>query len=417
MTTFFNFSDATNSQETIDAMALEQTIANGYAKKVNMRDYGYEQSGSHRGDASALANLFRAILNGRLIDENANAEQQQKNKEALNVQILELEKEAESIQAEQRKIQDVQIPKAEAEIRDHDERILQVRKDEASGLYQPGAINRFTLWKLGFSVVLLAVYLTCFYVSAVYSGIIRNIGAELEGDNDQVMTLFSNIFVPGAFSVFSLHWIAPILLFCFAIALDVIYDAFKGWVRILSITICVLVTLALDGLIAYKIEQKSQEIKSMMGLADPDHVWWLSPDFYIVVLMGFVATIVWGLLLYAFKKELAKKDAHRVVALEIRHINDLKRTVHKFIFDLKAAFADLDAKMAKLVLDIKNLKERQRTLLFSKAELEKSINDFYDGWLSYLNGLSNSDSEKAACETVREQFYARHIDGSNFKTP
>ncbi len=407
MTNFFDFQNAVSAAGQSVFAPME---TDSYAEKVNMRDYGYQQSGAHRGDARALANLFRQIRNGRLIDENANEEQQRRNRDILNAQVLELEKEAEAVASEQRKILEVLIPNAEAEIKAYDEQILHVRKDEAAGLYKPGAIKRFTLWKLGLAVALLGVYLFCFYISAVYSGMIRNIATELEGNSEELQALFSNIFVPGAFSVFNLHWLAPILLLAFAVALDVLTETWKGLGRSIAVVGAVLITLALDALIAYKIEEKGQEVKVMMGLADPNHTWWRSADFYIVLIMGFVATIFWGLLLNAFKKELAKKDTHRVVALEIAHFNGLKRAAGKLISELRGRVADLNTQMSKLLLDIKSLKERQHNLLFSRAELEKSINDFYDGWLSYLNGLTDADRQKEACESVREQFYSDHID-------
>ncbi len=412
MTNFFNNIASSISNNNQVEQPSNLMVSDTKALRVNMSEYGYEQSGDHRGDPMALANLFRMILNGRIIDENANMEQQQKNQEAIQEQIVELEKQAEDIVADQKKIREVDIPKTKAEILDYDEQILQVRKDEALGLYKPGAINRFVLWKLIIGVVMGAIYIICFYVSAVYSGIIRNIGTELEGDDVQIQTLFSSVFVSDAFTMFDFHWIAPILLFSFALVLDILVSSFQKTARIISVSLAVLLTLFLDGLIAFKIEEKIQEIKSMTGFTDAEHHWYSSADFYIVILMGFFGTLAWGILFHNLKKEVAKTDANRVVALEIRHLQDLKRKADKLVFEFEALFADLEAKMGKLLLDIKQLKKRQNTLVFSKAELEKSINDFYNGWLSYINGLGNRITLKQDCEAVLQKFYIEHIQDS-----
>ncbi|PWJ57296.1 hypothetical protein CLV98_1072 [Dyadobacter jejuensis] len=409
MTTFFTTVANSLSNNHSVAAPSDLALPMAQAQRVNMSEYGYEQSGGHRGDATALANLFRMILNGRIIDENANVEQQQKNHLAIREQIVELEKQAEDIVADQKKVREVDIPRTKAEILDYDEQILQVRKDEALGLYQAGAINRFVYWKLIIGVILGAVYIFSFYVSAVYSGVIRNIGAELEGADIEIQTLFSSVFVPQAFTVFDFHWVAPILLFLFAFVLDFLVGTLQKTARVASVTVAVLITLFLDALIAYKIEEKIHEVKLMTGFADNEHHWWLSADFYIVIMMGFIGTIAWGVLIHALKKEIEKKDANRVVALQIRHLKDLKRKAERLVYEFEGHFTDLGAKMEKLLLDIKQLKSRQNTLVLSKAELEKSVNDFYNGWLSYINGLGNGAALKYECQAVMQQFYEENI--------
>jgi hypothetical protein len=424
MTTFFNplrpalNGTATESLEaSVPEPVLTETPSVAHAwesaavKRVNMRDYGFEQSGLHRGDAAGLDNLLRQIMNGRLIDENANLEQQQQYQAQIGEEIAELEKQAEEVLTQQRRITEVDIPKAEAEIHRLEEEMHQIRVDEAKGYYAPNTVDRFSLWKFGVASVVGLVYVFCFYLSAVYSGMIRNIGTEIESVDGtaSASTLFSNIFVKGAFSTFDFHWIAPVLLLMFAFVLDYLWDHTEGKARMGWMIGVAAMVLFLDALIAFKIEEQAQSIKRLMGLEDPNHHWWSSTDFWIVLVMGFVATLGWGVLVYAFKTELGKTDARKIVNLEIQHRLGLKATVEQLIFDLKGQLTELGGKLNQLYLGIKRLKEKQKTLKVSLSELEKSVTDFYDGWLAYLNSRGNCEPVKRKCEAVMAEFSAAYF--------
>lgn len=423
MTTFFNplrpdlngtASDAIESAEIMPAetpIAAPHTLDNAIAKRVNMRDYGFEQSGVHRGDAKALANLFRQILSGRLIDENTNLEQQQEHQARIGEQIADLEKQSEEVLSRQRRITEVEIPQAEAEIRSLEDEIHEIRVDEAAGRYNPDQMNRFALWKYGIMTVLGLLYVVCFYISAVYSGLIRNIGAaaqNTEGESN-LRILFSNVFVKEAYSELDFHWVAPILLLMFAIVLDFLWDQLQGRKRIVAMVVVALLVFVLDALIAFKIEDVCFQIKKMTGTEDPNHYWLSSADFWIVVVMGFVATLAWGVVLYAFKQELAKVDPRRMVTLEVARRQGLKAAVTKLIFTLKGEMQDLEGKLGQLYLAIKHLREKQRTLRVSLAELEKSVSDFYDGWLAYLNSRGNCEPVKQSCAEVMTAFSDAHL--------
>lgn len=425
MTTFYNFlrpalsghSEQPNvSPELVESIVVDPAPTphpweSAAVKRVNMRDYGFEQSGVHRGDATALDNLLRQIMNGRLIDEDANLEQQQKHQAQIGEQIAELEKQCEEVLSQQRRIMEVEIPRTEADIRKLDADVHQIRVDETSGKYATHTLNRFALWKYGVASVLGLIYIVCFYVSAVYSGMIRNVGMEIEsGDGTaSASTLFSNVFVKGAFSELDFHWIAPVLLLMFAFVLDYIWDHVQGKVRYFWMGVAVVVVLVLDALIAYKIEEQGQYLKTLMGLDRPDHYWWSSADFWIVLVMGFVATLVWGVVVYAFKTELAKTDSRQIVKLEIEHRHQLKANAEGLMYDLKGQLNDLGGKLAQLRLGIKHLREQQRTINMSLSELEKSVTDFYDGWLAYLNSRGNCEAIKQKCESVLAAFSAAHF--------
>jgi len=426
MTTFFNsLRPALNGTTTESFEFSEPVLADtpvvphpwesAAVKRVNMRDYGFEQSGLHRGDAAALDNLLRQIMNGRLIDENANLEQQQQYQTQIGEEIAEIEKQAEEVLTQQRHITEVDIPQAESEIRRLEEEVHQIRVDEAQGHYALNTVDQFSLWKYGITAVLGLVYVFCFYLSAVYSGMIRNIGAEIESSDGaaNASTLFANIFVKGAFSTFDFHWIAPVLLLIFAVVLDYFWDHTDGKQRIWWMVSVAAMVLFLDALIAFKIEEQGQNIKQLMGLEDPNHHWWSSIDFWIVLVMGFVATLGWGVLVYAFKTELGKTDSRKIVSLKIEHRQHLREVVEKTIYDLKGQLTDLGGKLNQLYLGIKRLKEKQKTLKVSLSELEKSVTDFYDGWLAYLNSRGNCEPIKRKCEMVLAEFNATHFREPN----
>jgi hypothetical protein len=106
---------------------------------------------------------------------------------------------------------------------------------------------------------------------------------------------------------------------------------------------------------------------------------------------------------------LGKTDARKIVNLEIAHRNTMKAAADNFIYDLKGKINELGAQLAKMYVSIKHLRVQQRSLKVSLSELEKSVTDFYDGWLAYLNSRGNCETIKGQCEAVLTTFSTIHF--------
>lgn len=379
-------------------------------KKVNLRDYGTEQSLAHKGNADALYNAFLEIRSGHIIDENADIEQQQKYQLQLDDKIANFEKDVIGLESASEQITAVEIPNLERTIEELETEIHEwvLEKHQAQ---KPDTVNRFNLFRLGIMCLLGLVYVFAFYVSAVYMGMMRDIDKTFEDaqKNHSMNAIFNAVFSKEAFSTFNFHWFAPILLLMFALGIEQIWKSLAGKKRIALLILAILFTAALDAIIAYKIESTNQQVKMMMGLENPNHIWWKSGDFYAVLMMGFIGTLVWGGLSYAFTEELGKTDLIKIVNLEVNRRKNKIREIRERIASLKSSIVDLQSRMKQLEVDMKRLREQKQTMKVSMAELERYAAMFYDGWIKLVSTIPNGELLRSQCEQKYILFREKYI--------
>ncbi|MBO9637513.1 MAG: hypothetical protein J7576_05040 [Siphonobacter aquaeclarae] len=382
-------------------------------RRVNLQSYGYEKAEHHRGNALALENLLNQIRRGYIIDVDANEEQRQKQKTELEGRIIERQKNAEEVRTEMRQLTDTDVPRLEQELLQLDEEILQIRRDESEGNNRYYHLDRFKRNLYAVMTILLGVFIYLFYVSSFYSAFFRDLAAELQKANESggnTAGILSAVFAREAFTMLDFHWAGPILLFAFGAMLHIAWE-FEGKQKIAGVGLLLALILGTDGLLAYFIEHKSFELKVLMGLANAgEEAWWTSPVFYLVLAMGFAASMVWSGLLHAFMQEYGKKDVRRITGLEIRHRQNRKGDIRLVLADIRKKVITLEGTLKTLELDIVRLKDDRQTLFFSRAELEKYITDFYDGWLGYVNNRLHNAELQAECDTVIRTFYRNHLE-------
>ncbi len=383
------------------------------AKRVNLHSYGYEKAEHHRGNALALENLFNQIRHGFIIDENLNEDRRTQQRAEIETKITDLQKEIETARTKIRTTNDTQIPALNRQIESLEAEILDLRKQRDAGPRQADHLDRFKFGLYSTLFVLISIFVFFFYVSSFYSAFYRDINneAQLAEDSGQSVTaIISAIFVNESFKRFDFHWLGPLLLFAFGGFLHILYEKKTLFGRILLVGMLSIILLT-DGLLAYFIEEKSFNAKVMMGMADiKDHKWIEEPVFYLVIMMGFVACLVWSGILHALTEEIGKKNGNRMLGIEIAVLKKKKAELVSQIAEFQMQSAALEGSITTMELEIKQLKENQKILIFSKSELEKYITDFYDGWLEYVNNRLHNDSLREECDAIRKAFYSQYIN-------
>lgn len=381
---------------------------------VDLHAIGYEKAERHRGNAHALENLLNRVLRGYLVDERNDDDRRQQQRQRVNTQLLDLEKQAETARTQIRTINETELPALRDAIEQLDGEILQIRTDEAAGRRDPNHRDRMQLRFYGGLVLLLTLFVYLFYVSAFYSAFYRDVAGEMKvAGPDGQAGILAAIFAKTAFTTFDFHWFGPLLLFAFGGFLHVVVEKKTTAGRIMLGGL-IAVIAATDGLIAYFVESKNHDIKVLIGLADAkDNAWWSSPVFWLVIAMGFVAALVWSGLLHAWMHEVGKKDVAQITALEIKHRQDKQWTLKGQINALNVSLTELEGQIARIELEIKALEASLQTVVFSPSELEKYVTDFYDGWLTYVNNRMGTDVPlREACHAVIRDFYARHLNAA-----
>jgi len=336
-----------------DLRSLPASITEKPVVRVNLRNYGFKKAGHHEADAKALENLFNQILNGYIIDENANEERQLKEQQRIDAQIGEIDQQAENLQMEIRKINETDIPKIQNTIDFLDDEVNNIKLEVINHAQNPNH----------------------------------------------------------AFTEFNLHWFAPVIFFVFGIVLHVAYEPSK-W-RVIKMLGTLSFILLADALLAYFVENKSHEVKVMMGLDEPNYHFYTSAVFYMVLVMGYCTCLGWSVILHQIKEEYGKKDVEKIAKMEIEIRKEKRLALVNQVQDLKALLITHEGGINKLRKEIEGLKKIREQIALSMSDLEQRITNFYDGWLIYVNKVSDNTELKNECDAILRKFYQQHIYKNN----
>lgn len=380
---------------------------NGGIEKGNMNDLGYIGAGRNNGDPLALKNSFNLIQSGVIVDENNNEYKRKEKIESLDNKINDLKEEIIGHQVAIDKIDQIELPGIEREIENNKLNINEIRGNARNIKYSRNRFNLILTW-VGF--VAGFFYLYFFYVSAIHSALFRNIAGEVANANkDNIGLLLNNIFNVTAFKEFNIHWLAPIIFFIFALILHFSLEIKSKLVKWQVVTIVVLFVLIADGLLAYCIENNNHTLSKLMGLSDGSWVFYKSFVFYLVLFFGFFTSMGWSLILHKLANEFESANPERKAEEEIQIIEKTLRQLYVDKGMAGSAKIENANVINSLEEKIKFLETSKSNVRYSLVDLEKNIDDFYNGWLSYLNGLRSDIHKKQECENIYLSFKSENL--------
>jgi hypothetical protein len=294
------------------------------------------------------------------------------------------------------------------EINENMQKIDQIKTSSRNCKYERNKFNLVLTW-VGFIAGFLYLYL--FYVSAIHSALFRNIAAEVANANkDNVGILLNNVFNVSAFKEFNIHWFAPIIFFIFAVILHYSLEFKSRLLKWPVVSTVVLFVLTADGLLAYSIENNNHTISKLMGLSDGTWVFYKSFVFYLVLFFGFFTSMGWSLILHRLANEFESANPERKSEEEIAGIEKMLKQLY---YDKGIACTEkIENANAIISLEekIKSFENSKSNVHYSLVDLEKNIDDFYNGWLSYLNGLKTDMGKKQECESIYNRFKSENFN-------
>lgn len=382
----------------------------GEIERGNMNELGYTGAGRNNGDPIALKNSFNLVQSGVIVDENNNEEKRKEKIDSLDKKICELKNEINNHKVLIDKIDQIQLPDIERQIESNKLKIEEIRSNARNFKYNRNKFNLILTW-VGFIAGFLYLYL--FYVSAIHSALFRNIAGEVaNADKDSVGQLLNNIFNVTAFKEFNLHWIAPVIFFIFAVILHFTLEIKSKFVKWPAVAGVVFFVLIADGLLAYCIENNNHTLSKLMGLSDGTWVFYKSFVFYLVLFFGFFTSMGWSLILHKLANEFESANPERKAEEEIRIIEKTLRQLFVEKGYAGSAKIENNNSINSLEEKIKTLETSKSNVHYSLVDLEKNIDDFYNGWLSYLNGLRSDIEKKRECESIYISFKSANFNKS-----
>jgi len=300
-------------------------------------------------------------------------------------------------------------------------------------------------------LIFLTFFLWIFYCSAMHSALIRDVQSDLrkmyeaktyesedfgETTFDEINTVASIINLNAVDDAWNQGGFFGIFLVLFAVGFPLgagfLLYVFKGtpW-KVVAVYIG---TFIFDVVLAYHIVKDIYIAKHDTGVPTYEQPWDASMfyqqiSFYMILMIGFVGYIMWGLILDYL---LSEKDKFEPLKNEITgrqtEIEQLKEDVEKVEsnFDNKSnqlvreirQIDDDNRKLQREITDLGrqiNAKNQEAELIKSKipipkADLESTIESFFAGWctwiVNHLNTRDVSIEEKAIkeCEDVKKRF-------------
>ena len=124
------------------------------------------------------------------------------------------------------------------------------------------------------------------------------------------------------------------------------------------------------------------------------------PKFWIIICLGFVSYLIWGITFGYFIKSLDQLDLNRILQEQLQNdIDVVKGKISGFQdkqHETANKIADLKAEIQKLENQINGTVARYDV---NKIKLE--LNNFHAGWQQYLAGMNKPDKEK---DMITEEF-------------
>lgn len=380
-----------------------ETISKEKVERVkSFREYAYEKAGLNRGDYLSLKANLQWIKDGHLVDETYNEKEEHLLKQQVQNKIVAKDEEKEKIDGEKRTAVEVSKPSLEKKIKDLNDEIQQTKIDLADNKvvtgYQPEKYIMYTSL-----TVLLSFYLLFFYASAIYASFFRNAGTILKMAGDDIALYLDSIFdVKGIFTASPVLLIVYLGAFLF-FAIGLIPHNIEGKNKNLLVGLAIFGAFIADSLMAYKIDLGIHDLKVMAGVADAEWSFYTSINFYMVLLFGFCAYLVWGYMFEMMLKEKNKKTGDIKAALIIKGLKEEIKTLKSELQVLETKIIELETQIKSILSQLEQLRKDLEGRLLNPDVLSQNLTSFYMGWRQYLNGTDLS-LEKVKCEETFNDF-------------
>jgi uncharacterized protein YoxC len=396
MALFRNMFSTTQNEVLPIAQNIEPTDSRTY------QQWGHTQAG--RVDASP--NALKPCLQATYIEIRKkvaeDTEEQEKRKRPIRTQIAGLEAENVNLQN--------QTNKATKDLEFEQNKIKQLYDEIAEIKKNPQTLTGDSFAKASFwiglvIIALLTVYLFVFYSSAAYSAFFKNFTGD---DTNIVNSIFDAQAIVKAFNDGFTELILLLTIPAVFLGLGFLIHKFseqKGIVKYFKIAGLVITTFIFDFIIAYEIVEKIYNIKQQgsfqvmpnmtIGMAVQQINFWL------IIFAGFVVYLIWGFVFSFVMEEYEKLDKVRfAIKNKEKKMQEYKSTCK----DLQIKIEEWKSHKNSNIGAINKLKIEIESVIFYVKEISAGVDNFFTGWIGYMQGAGKIQSQIDECTVIRDNF-------------
>lgn len=368
----------------INDNTVKDTIENSFSIKseeLTYEQWGFSQATKQNGNLLAFSGNLSLVKEEFIKSEHKNQkkidQEKQNAQNELNQILAENESKENYINQLKDKIDDLKQKKEKLKkeiisIKENPEQIL---KDKTSKV---GFIIGFTI------LIFLTLYLFIFYSSASYSGFFKNFTEDSDiGNSIFDPQAISKAFKDGATEVILILTIPFIFL-----GLGYLIHKFQEKKEYIKTTAMILVTLAFDVLLAYKIEKGLYEVERINDPTGqmPPHTMAMaiqSENFWLVIFAGFIVYIIWGFIFDFVMQAYEKLDfVHQAIKAKENEIELYKQEVQKSEDLIHKTKDEINENNVKAIR-FKNI-INGATIIIDWTTFEKVLLEFVTGWTHWM---------------------------------
>lgn len=381
-----------------------ETISKDKVERVkSFKDFGFKRAGQNLGNSLSLKAHLNWIRDGHIVEETCNGNEEHLLRQQAENIILSKDEEKEKIEGEKKTAIEVNKPSLERKIKDLNDEIQQTRIDLADKTLQTGYEPiKFIMYST--LVVLLSFYLLFFYASTIYAAFFRNKSNIIASAGGDIALYLDSIFdVKGIFTASPILLIVYLGAFLF-FAIGLIPHNIEGKHKSFYIGLSLFGALVADSMLAYKIDAGIHNLKVMAGISDDGWNFYTSINFYLVLLFGFAAYLVWGYMFEMMIKEKTKKSADIKAAIIIKGLKEEISLLRIELSNLETKIIELETQLKAIISQIEQLKKELEKRLQNPDALSQNLTSFYIGWQLYLINTTEFINEKELCEQTFNDF-------------
>ncbi|RAR71487.1 coiled-coil domain-containing protein [Flavobacterium aciduliphilum] len=381
-----------------------ETISKEKVERVkSFKDFGFKRAGQNLGSWLSLKTHLNWIRDGHFVDETYNENEVEILRQQAENKILSKDEEKEKIEGDKKTAIEVLKPSIERKIKDLNDEIQQTRIDLADKTLQTGYESiKFIMYST--LVVILSFYLLFFYASTIYAAFFRNKSSLIANAGGDISLYLDSIFdVKGIFTASPILLIVYLGAFLF-FAIGLIPHNIEGKNKSYYIGLSLFGALVADSMLAYKIDKGLHDLKIMAGISDGEWYFYTSINFYLVLLFGFAAYLVWGYMFEMMLKEKTKKSPDIKANIIIKGLKEEISLLRIELSNLETRIIELETQLKAIMSQLEQLKKELEKRMQNPDALSQNLTSFYMGWQQYLNNTTEFINEKDLCEQTFNEF-------------
>ena len=403
--------ELTNNKSEVGVVTTNETLQNQIEtiskEKVervkSFKDFGFKRAGQNLGNCLSLKAHLNWIRDGHFVDETFNDNEEDLLRQQAEKKILSKGEEKEKIEGDKKTAVEVNKPSIERKIKDLNDEIQQTKIDLADKTLQTGYEPiKFIMYSA--LVIILSFYLLFFYASTIYAAFFRNNGSLIRTAGGDIALYLDSIFdVKGIFTASPVLLIVYLGAFLF-FAIGLIPHNIEGKNKSYYVGLSLFGALVADSMLAYKIDLGIHNLKIMAGISDGEWHFYSSVNFYLVLLFGFAAYLVWGYMFEMMLKEKTKKSADIKAAIIIKGLKEEISLLRVELSNLETRIIELETQLKAIISQLEQLKKDLDKRMQNPDALSQNLTSFYMGWQQYLNNTTEFINEKDLCEQTFNEF-------------